>query len=246
MDIGTNKEIDHKASTETEKYINGIRIHLVDIITPDKSYSVARFQKDAFKKLEEIQAEGKIPILVGGTGLYIDAIVSGYELTDENINETLRKELNSLSVNELQERLSLLSPESLNNMNNSDKNNPRRLIRAIERGEYNDRKAQPLETRKFSVEWHQPDYDKDELLTKIDVRVVDMISDGLIDEVENLLNSGYTKDDPGLKTMGYREVIQYLDHEITAPEMIGKIQTAHRQYAHRQITWFKKYTERRR
>lgn len=241
MDIGTNKEIDQQASTNTEKYTDGIKIHLVDIIPPNKTYSIAQYQKDALKKITKLQRDGKVPILVGGTGLYIDAVVKGYSFPKEDVDESRRAKLNDLSVKDLQGKLEELDSGKLEQMNSSDRNNPRRLIRAIERAWLPKSSEKYQNMPLFDVEWHQPDYDKDELMTSIDVRVVEMISSGFIDEVQKLLEEGYTKGDPGLKTMGYREVIQYLEHDITAPEMIGRIQTAHRQYARRQITWFKKY-----
>lgn len=224
---------------------NEIRGWLFDVTTPDKPISLAEYQELAYAVIKDIIKREKTPILVGGTGLYIDAVTKGYSVPKVKPNKALRKKLEKLDTKELREELKKLNKKKFELMNNSDKNNPRRLIRAIEVAKNHKPKAisnkltahrSPLTTI-----FRKPNYTKDQLSKNIDKRVEQMFEDGLIEEVQKLLEMGYSRDLEVMKGMGYKEVIQYLDDEITLEETKKLIKTAHKQYAKRQETWFKKF-----
>lgn len=232
MDIGTNKE----------KNLD-VPIHLIDLVTPNIQFSVHEYVELAIEKIAELVSRGKFPIIVGGTGLYINALINKYSLPKIEVNTKLREELNALSTEELQIRLNDKNKEKFESMNNSDRQNPRRLIRALEIAESSNT-SNLIEIDKgieFNVEWYKTDYDLDSLFAKIDKRVDKMIDDGLIDEVKNLVAMGYSFDLPIMKTMGYREVSEYLNGKLDLSEMTEKIKLSHRQYVKKQITWNKKY-----
>lgn len=228
MDIGTAKEIP-----------NGVKSHLFDITAPDKQLSLAQYQKLAYKAMQDILTRGKTPILVGGTGLYIDSLVKGYSIPQVAPNPRLRNKLEKFSIKKLQEELKKLEPDKLKAMNNSDSNNPRRLIRAIEVAKSSYKKV-PGYNKDFQVIFRRPKVSWPELEESIDKRVEQMFKDGLIKETQKLVKK-YGKDIEPLRGMGYKEVIDYLDGKITLGEAKKLIKTAHRQYAKRQETWFKKY-----
>ncbi len=232
MDIGTNKED-----------LQGIPGHLFDITTPDKQLSLADYQRLAYKAIHDITDRGKNPILVGGTGLYLSAVISRYKIPEIEPDLKLREELNGLSVEELQERLTKINKEKLEALNDSDRKNPRRLIRAIEKSQIKEESKKENELKDFEIFLIKPKYEKEELFEKIDKRVDQMFEQGFVDEVKKLLKMGYSKDLEVMKGMGYKEIIQYLNGEVTLEEAKELIKIAHKQYVKRQETWFKKYMD---
>ncbi len=233
MNIGTNKES-----------LDGIKGWLFDITTPDKQISLEQYQKLAYEAIEKIIKKGKTPIVVGGTGLYITAITKGYSMPEISPNEKLRKQLNELNVAALQKRLIKLNKEKFENLNESDKNNPRRLIRLIEIEKSKKSSETPVTkpfTPPYKFIFKQPRYKKEILFKKINKRVDEMFTKGLLREVKALVKRGYSKDLEVMKGMGYKEVSQFLNGDISLEEAKDKIKIAHRQYVKRQETWFKKY-----
>jgi len=228
MDIGTNKD---KAKLEAA----GVKTWLFDVVEPDYNFTVSEYQKLAYEAIESIQGRGKVPILVGGTGLYIDAVIKGYVVETEP-DWDRRKNLEKLSVEDLQKELEDLGFD-LASLNNSDKNNPRRLIRLIEKqGKSGD---PSLKEPDFDVLFLYPEFEIEELEEKIEKRVKKMIEQGLIKEVQRLLAKGYGKENKAMQAIGYKQVIEFLDSEMkNQEELIEKISLAHRQYAKRQKTWF--------
>lgn len=230
-----------------------LKIYLYDIVDPKEYFSSFDYQKIAIPLIKKILQEGKTPIIVGGTYLYLAHLL--YEIDTENIppNWKLREKLNSKSVNELQKILSQLNVQSINRLNNSDKNNPQRLIRKIEILSVN--KTAPIgqisPTRcTLGHKINLPDVQiefiglrfkkKEDLIKAIKNRVEQRLKKGAIDEVKNLLKKGYLENDPGLKTIGYKQIIQYLKGRLTKKETIDQWITKEIQYAKRQYTFMKK------
>lgn len=214
MDIGTGKD--------KEEY-GSVPVWGIDLVDPDYNFNVSDFVKFASEKISDIQSREKLPIIVGGTVLYIKSLLHPPETLHVPRNDNLRRELESLSVNKLQERL------GENSLNTSDLQNPRRLVRAIEIKE------------NMSLERpNNPNYDYqiisltahlDYIYSQIDNRVEKRLTRGAKEEVERLLNQGYSKNLPSFTATGYKEV--------ESPEL-WKLHE--RQYAKRQITFIKKFT----
>lgn len=220
--------------------INDIEIHLISFLEPSERYDVFRFKKVVDYLIDFIHNKGKLPILVGGTGLYIDAVIRDY---NDYANETLgpdREYLNSLDLSILQDMLIKQSSETFEALNNSDRNNPRRLVRLIEKT--SDPNWKKTEAKKvedvYDVKFLYPNYDWSRLVNTINKRALQMFDEGLVEETKNVIEMGFSKNDPGLTGIGYKEVIQYLENEISLEDCKLAVQKAHRQYAKRQRTWF--------
>lgn len=247
MDIGTNKG----AIEITDKNIHEANIHayqlegsgvigwLFDLVDPDQNYTLVDYINDFWIVFDEVVSRGKQPILVGGTGLYIDAIIKGYNIDNQAIDRDLRASLESLGLQELQSQLSKLDADLMKNLNNSDRNNPRRLIRLIEKHKNNSDLESVQKVNRIVKRYKMiyPKFDRDQLYQKINKRVAQMIDQGLVQEVQKLLKLGYVHTKP-LQGIGYKEVVKYLNGEYTKDEMTDKIRQHHRNYARRQITWF--------
>lgn len=224
--------------------IEDIPIHLIQFLNPDQKFDVFSWKTLAEGFIVDIISRGKQPIIVGGTGLYIDALVNDYTETDENIDEQYREYLNNLSVIELQELIKHKSPEIENEINRSDWMNPRRLVRKVEKMGDPPRTplvGHPSKGGELLFDFVQPEYEWEELKERINRRVDEMFEEGLVKEVKSVQMLGYGKDSIALQGIGFREVLTYLKGEITLEACIALVATAHRQYAKRQITWFKKF-----
>lgn len=258
LDIGTNKgatdfkknyilNIANEELTLPLHVIEDIPIHLLSFLDPDKTFSVYNFQKYTYALIEKLLSENKLPIIVGGTGLYIDSLYKGYQLS--NIRNELKESLSLKSVDELQIMLQELDKQIFLKLNNSDSNNPRRLINLISKLQYaNNNQITISNKQKYTFQLFYPKYNWEELKEKIHNRVETMFETGLIEETNKVLAMGFSTDSVGLQTMGYKE--------ITAPPatllrkekgnsyqkdlryIIERVQIAHRQYARRQRTWF--------
>jgi tRNA dimethylallyltransferase len=241
MDIGTGKI--------TPEQADGIKHHLIDIAGPGENFSTAKYKVLAEKALDEIRRKGKVPILCGGTGLYINAVIKGLYDTGE-IPEEFRlraRELESQKgADYLFELIKEKDPEEAAGI---DRNNPRRLIRAVEiilgLG------VRPSEMKKKTAETIYKDnyrlfvinMKKDILYARIDKRVERMFASGLVDEVKKLVESGVESDSTAMQGLGYKETLQYIKGEITIGEAMNLVKQGSRNYAKRQITWFKRYRE---
>lgn len=222
MDIGTAKpsEIDQAK----------IQYHGLDLINPDEAFSAAEFQRYAIKTVNEIHDRGKLPIIVGGTGLYVDGFVYSFEFPDKPDPKS-RAKFETLNLNELQKlgQKAGIDPDQTNYQNN------RHLRRALEReGQLGNRKQKPTNLRIFGLK-----IDKEELDQRIAKRVDTMLRVGLIQEVQNLINL-YEKGVPGLFAPGYKEVMEYINGSLTIEETKQKIIRNHKNLAKRQQTWFKR------
>lgn len=238
LDIGTAKETIEKRNPDGTVIIKGVTHHLIDFVEPSQDYSLAHFQKDAFSAIDSILKKGQLPLLAGGTGLYIDAIVYNFKLTGDKPSEQERNSLSSMTVEQLQERLQAIDEEVLDTLNTSDRNNPHRLIRAIERSASS--AAEKRGPSRYDTLYLVLDLPDDELEARISKRVDQMFDDGLVAENEALRLSGLTPEHSALSSIGYREFNQYFEGNQTLAETKDLIILHTRQYAKRQRTWFRR------
>ena len=231
MDIGTAKP--NKEELAAAKH------HLVDFIKPNYNFTLAEFIKLANNNIEKLHKEDKLPIMAGGTGLYISAIADNYDLPKGKIDLGLRKRLENKSNTELFEMLAELDPQSATTI---DPNNARRLIRALEYVIINQKSfiaSQSVKQSPYDILQLGIKIDKDILLKRINKRVDLMIEQGLVAVVKDLI-AKYDKNLPSLRTVGYQEIIDHLEGKTTLEEAIELIKIHTRQYAKRQMTWFKR------
>ena len=241
MDIGTAKP------TEQEK--QGIKHYLLDFLSPEVRYSVADYKKDAEKAIEEILKKRKVPIIVGGTGLYIDTLVYGIDYPDIETDLAYRKELEKRAETEglakLYEEAYQVDPEAMEKISSNDQ---KRICRVLELYQATGKTKTQLEieSRKKGVPYEYHVFalgmEREKLYERINQRVDLMIEQGLIEEVEKIWKA-YSEFPTAMQGLGYKEVVAYLQKEITKQEMIDKIKMETRRYAKRQITWFKKNKE---
>lgn len=254
LDLGTakgpvEKVQESKSRTSAKWQIHDVPIHLINIVEPDGVLTLAEYQKLAYESIKDVFKHGKIPILVGGTGLYIDAIFQGYSIPQVEPDLKLRNELEQKTVKELQNDLKKSFGERFEAMNRSDRNNPRRLIRAIEVAKHMAEKRIPQKDiqsydavrKNWKIICISPKYTRAELYDQINRRVYEMLDAGLLDEVRGLLEQGYSFDTPSFTAIAYPLAQQYLRGKLSKEEFVLKWQQKERNYARRQITWFKRY-----
>lgn len=238
MDIGTAKP--------SKEEMQGIKHYLLDFVEPNQRYSVAEFKKDAEASIEEILAKGKTPIVVGGTGLYVDSLIYGIEYQDVELDEKYRQELEERVAKEglekIYEEAQKIDPQAMKKISKNDK---KRILRVLEiyKATGKNKTEQEIESRKNGVKYDYKVFainmNRDVLYERINKRVDIMIEKGLIQEVEKLLKK-YKEFPTAMQGLGYKEVVEYLQGITSKEEMIEKIKMETRRYAKRQITWFKK------
>ena len=222
-----------------------VKHHFIDFLEPDKSYNVSKFEKDVLQKIEELHKQKLIPIVAGGSGLYIRAIVDGiFDVVDTD--EKYRAELMNLREkhgNEfLLEKLRKYDPKSAEKL---IPQNWKRIIRALEVYKLTGEpiwKLQAEYKRETNINFFQYglNWNRQTLYKNIELRVDNMIEQGLVNEVKEILSMGYPKNINALNTVGYKEIIEYLDDKITLQRAIELIKRNTRRYAKRQLTWFRK------
>lgn len=218
--------------------VEGIPHWGVDLVEPDEDFSVANFVAYAQKKIEDITARGKLPIVVGGTGLYFRALCDGFTLTDVAPDDALRAQLEAQPTEALVEMLGALDPDAAASI---DLHNRRRLVRAIEIVRAT---GQPLAAQQqqvatpYNVLWLGMDVDRDVLYARIDARVDAMIARGLVDEARRLYRA-YGAESQAMTGIGYRQLAEFFAGKTPLREAIARIKTDTRHYAKRQCTWFK-------
>ena len=238
MDIGTAKP--------TKEEMQGIKHYLIDFVSPDERYSVADYKQDAKKAIREILKKGKVPIIVGGTGLYIDSLIYEIEYPniefDEKYREKLEKEVEEKGLEELYEKAKEVDVEATKKISKNDK---KRILRILEiyHATGKNKTEQEIESRKKEVEFDYKVYalnwDREKLYERINKRVDIMIEQGLIKEVKNVYEK-YNEFPTAMQGLGYKEVVEYLENKTTKEEMVEKIKQETRRYAKRQMTWFRK------
>ncbi len=243
LDIGTGKEPSSKTKVVKQKglwEIDGVNVWMYDVTSVDLQYSVYDYVKDANQVIEDILERGKLPIIVGGTGLYLKAILEGIDSLVIPANPELRRELEQLSVEQLQTRLIELAPVKWDDLNQSDKSNPRRLVRAIEILSLDLKDPAPKTTKDWDVLKIGLTAPIAILHKRINARALNWVSSGIIEEVSLILSSGV--DRKRFKDFGlnYTLVSDYLDGQLTRGQLLEQLQLKTRQYAKRQMTWFRK------
>lgn len=238
MDIGTAKP--------TAEEMQGIKHYLIDFVSPDERYSVADYKKDAKKAIKEIIQKGKTPIIVGGTGLYVDSLIYEIEYQniefDEEYRKSLEKQVEEKGLEELYKKAQEIDPEAIEKISKNDKKRILRILEIYHATGKNKTEQEKL-SRKKEVEYdylvYALDWEREKLYERINKRVDIMIEQGLIDEVKEIYEK-YDKFPTAMQGLGYKEVVEYLEKQITKEEMIEKIKQETRRYAKRQLTWFRK------
>lgn len=239
MDIGSAKI--------THSEMEGVQHHLIDILEPYEDFHVVKFQVLAKQAVENIYSIGKIPILAGGTGFYIQSVLYDIDFTKSEEDDSLRQELEEFAKKNgsdaLFEKLRNVDPESCNIIH---ANNIKRVIRAIEFYEKTGipisrhNKEQQAKQSPYNFAYFVLDDDRELLYDRINRRVDEMINNGLVEEVRKLKELGCTADMVSMQGLGYKEILEYLDNHITLEEAVYKIKRDTRHFAKRQLTWFKR------
>jgi tRNA dimethylallyltransferase len=244
MDIGTGKvprdlPNNQRIKTNLSEYLyRGIPHHLLDVASPKRTFSVTQYKKLAEKAIKKILKKKKIPILCGGTGFYIQAVVDNISFPKVKPDWQLRKKLEKKSTKELFEILKKLDPKRAQKI---DKNNPRRLIRAIEIVKKTKKPVPEIKKEsKYDVLMIGIKKEKEELKKLIEKRLKKRLKQGMIKEVEKLHNNGISWKKLESFGLEYKWVAKYLQNQITKKELADGIQKESEQYAKRQITWFKR------
>lgn len=239
------KEMDIGSAKPTVEEMQEIKHYLVDFVYPEKRYSVSEYKEDASKAIEEIINKGKTPIIVGGTGLYLNSLIYNIQYNemevDLNYRRELEKEAEEYGLEVLYNRAKEIDPEAMEKVSANDK---KRITRVLEI--YNATGRNKTELEKKSRKEVPYNYlifginmERSILYDRINKRVDIMLEQGLIEEVKNLINK-YSNMPTAMQGLGYKEVKEFLDGNISKEEMIEKIKMETRRYAKRQITWFKR------
>ncbi|MGX9133750.1 tRNA (adenosine(37)-N6)-dimethylallyltransferase MiaA [Rummeliibacillus sp. JY-2-4R] len=238
------KELNIGTAKITPEEMEGIPHHLLDIKEPTESFSVADYQQLVRAKIAEIKDKGKLPIIVGGTGLYIQAVLYDFRFTEEKIDEGIRqayyKELAEIGPEAMHAKLANVDPKTAANIH---PNNTRRVIRALEMAEHSDiYKSDDSQHLGDTPLYHHRiiglNMDRDMLYKRINLRVDLMIEKGLLEEVKGLYDKGI-RDVQSIKAIGYKELYSYFDGLLTLDEAIDELKQNSRRYAKRQLTYFR-------
>lgn len=242
MDIGSAKI--------REEEMQGIRHYLVDELLPEEEFHIVRFQQMAKTAMEEIYAKGKIPILVGGTGFYIQAVTRDIDFTEAEQDDGYRKELEALASEKgneyLHRMLEKVDPKSAEEIH---ANNVKRVIRALE---FYHQNHTPISSHNQEQKEHTSPYNlvyfvlnapRELLYERIDKRVDEMLEKGLVDEVRRLKEMGYQKGMVSMQGLGYKEILSYLEGEYPLEEAVRILKRDTRHFAKRQLTWFRREPE---
>ena len=235
MDIGTGKDYNEYSIKNHQ-----IKYHLIDILEPQYDYSVYQFQKDFKRAFDQIKLNNKVPILCGGTGLYIESVLLDYALFKASPNLKFRKNLEKKSLDELR---TIAGEEFLKNTNDSEINNKRRIIRFIEKLNQKDQNPKQIIKIKSPLILGTK-FERDVIRKKISIRLLQRLEEGLIEEVKNLIKDGISYE--RLESIGleYKFVSYYLKKQLTRDELIIKLTTAIQQFAKRQLSWYRRMERR--
>ena len=240
MDIGTGKDL-----ADYHPVVDGspidIPYHLINICEPGTKYNLFQYQQDFFDAYQDIQSRGAVPILCGGTGLYIEAVLKGYKLSPVPQNQALRDSLEGKSLDELTAILADLKAKTGSNMHNkTDVDSCQRAIRAIEIETYNldhpvpRRELPPVDSLIIGI-----DIDRELRREKISRRLKARLDEGMVDEVRHLLDEGIAPEDLIYYGLEYKFLTEYVTGQITYDEMFSRLEIAIHQFAKRQMTWFR-------
>lgn len=258
MDIGTGKDVEGKIKSQT-LHVEGIfqdtthelipyelgdiPLWMVDVVQPDEEFSVSHYKALATTVIDSIIKRGRLPIIVGGTGLYTQSLIHPPDTLNIPRDPKLRKSLEHLLVRDLQKRLEVLAPTIFDAMNISDQNNPRRLIRKIEIASFRQPSPSSLKNIRSSVKKSRNQVlhigltaPREELYRRIDRRVEKRVAQGIKEEIRILLQKGYSWDLPSMNTLGYKE----WKNAVSDESAITRWKFDEHAYARRQMTWFRK------
>lgn len=239
MNIGTAKI--------QQSEMQGVRHHLIDILDPGEDFNVVLFKKYALETMKDIYSRGKIPVVVGGTGFYIQALLYDINFEDNDNDMSYREELQTLAAEHgnsyIHDMLAGVDPESAEKIH---ENNVKRVIRALEFykktgtkiSEHNEAESQ--KESPYNFEYFVLNDDRQKLYDRIDRRIDIMLEDGLLDEVKSLVDEGYSRDLVSMQGLGYKEMIDYIQERYTLDEAVYTLKRDTRHFAKRQVTWFKR------
>ncbi|MEO2509162.1 tRNA (adenosine(37)-N6)-dimethylallyltransferase MiaA [Clostridium paraputrificum] len=239
MDIGSAKV--------SKEEMNGVVHHLIDVVDPSENFSVADYKEQGEKAIKEIIARGKLPIIVGGTGLYINSLTCNMNFTEAEKDEEYRKDLDKLANehgnNYIHEMLKDIDPISYKEIH---ANNRKRVIRALEVykltgkpfSSYN--AGEDFYKSEYDVHYYVLTMDREKLYERINLRVDIMMEKGLLEECIKLKEMGYTSSMQSMQGIGYKEILYYLEGDVKLQEAINMIKQGSRNYAKRQLTWFRR------
>ena len=242
MDIGTGKDLaDYVVRSQKSVDSRKIPYHLIDIREPGTKYNLFEYQQDFFDVYQDIRSRGAVPILCGGTGLYIEAVLKGYKLSPVPQNQALRDSLEGKSLTELTQMLTELKAKTGSNMHNTtDVDSCQRAIRAIEIETYNlehptpRRELPPVDSLIIGVH-----IDRELRREKITRRLKARLDEGMVEEVKSLLDEGIPAEDLIYYGLEYKFLTEYLTGQLTYDEMFSRLEIAIHQFAKRQMTWFR-------
>jgi len=243
------KQLNIGSAKPTHEEMQGIKHHLIDFIEPDQNYSVNEYRRDAKAVISKLHAEGKIPVITGGTGLYVNALLYemhfGENASDEAYRQSLENKAKIDGNDAVHELLKQVDPKAAEK---THPNNVRRVIRALEINKVTgktvgDFTLDPVKTSDYEVVLIGLTRNRLKLYARINQRVDIMLSAGLIEEVENLKKSGLDDSFQSMQGIGYKEVLAYLNGLYDLDAMISLLKQNSRRYAKRQMTWFKRYEE---
>ena len=239
MDIGSAKIMPHE--------MQGIKHYLIDELMPEEEFNIYRFKQMAMEALDEIYASGQIPIVVGGTGFYIQGLLYDIDFTKQDADDDYRKQLEEFAningAHALHEKLKDIDPVSYETIH---ENNVKRVIRALE---YYKQTNEPISKHNEEEKKKESPYNfayfvlndvRENLYSRIDKRVDIMMDAGLIDEIKALKKRGCTRDMVSMQGIGYKEMLKYLDGDYTLEEAVEKVKQESRRFAKRQLTWFRR------
>lgn len=240
MDIGTAKVTASESS--------GITHHMIDIVSPQDDFTVADYANLAREKIEDILSKGKVPIIVGGTGLYINSIVFEMDFNNSAPDTGIRNQYNTILLEQGSEYLySILAKKNPEAANSIHPNNTKRVIRALEildsKDDFSNFENAQSKYSKYDSKIYILSLERSILYNRINSRVDTMINNGLVDEVKDLLSKGLNNQHQSMKAIGYRQIISYLTNDLSLDDAVDLIKRDSRRYAKRQFTWFKKYKD---
>jgi tRNA dimethylallyltransferase len=235
LDIGTDKP------TAAQRSV--VPHHLVDVVAPDEQFTLAQYQERAYEAIEDVHRRGRVPFLVGGTGLYVRAVLEGFGIPrvgpDHRLRQQLREEVRRNGRSALHARLEQVDPQAAQAI---DPRNVRRVIRALEVYEttgqritvLQERKAPPYRILKIGLTM-----ERGQLYRRVDERVDSMVERGLVTEVERLVATGYSHDLPAMSGVGYRQILMHLRGELGLPEAVQIIKSETHRLVRQQYKWFR-------
>lgn len=239
MNIGTAKI--------QQSEMQGVRHHLIDILDPGEDFNVVLFKKYALEAMKDIYSREKIPVVVGGTGFYIQALLYDINFEDNDNDMSYREELQTLAAEHgnsyIHDMLAGVDPESAEKIH---ENNVKRVIRALEFYKKTGMKiskhneAESQKESPYNFEYFVLNDDRQKLYDRIDRRIDIMLADGLLDEVRSLADEGYSRDLVSMQGLGYKEMIDYIQERYTLDEAVYTLKRDTRHFAKRQVTWFKR------